>query len=139
MAFDGEDGLEWSDDTSLLSFDFIDDFSEDSSLFDENSVNGGENELHEFSIGVETLDDIEKGVDDGFGVVVDFLSLDGFVLLCDSEEVFDGFGFKKFLVFLEVVETHFDSSGDFTEGFFLHVEAHGVMVVAFSLGFHTIP
>ncbi len=39
-------------------------------------------------------------------------------------------------MFLEVVESHFDSSGDLAEGFFLHVEADRVVMVAFGLGFH---
>jgi hypothetical protein len=39
-------------------------------------------------------------------------------------------------MFLEVVETHFDSSSDFTESFFLHIEADRVVMIAFGLGFH---
>jgi hypothetical protein len=59
-----------------------------------------------------------------------------FVLLGDSEEVFDGLGFEELLMFLEVMESHLDSSSDLAEGLFLHVEAHGVVVVTFGLCFH---
>ena len=34
------------------------------------------------------------------------------------------------------MESHFDSCSDLAESFFLHVEAHGVMMVAFGLWFH---
>jgi hypothetical protein len=61
-----------------------------------------------------------------------------FVLLGNSEEVFDGLRFEEFLMFLEVVEAHFYSSRDFTEGLFFHVEAHRVMMVTFGLSFHAV-
>lgn len=136
MTLNRQDGFKWSDDTAFFSLDFIDDFSQDSSFLDQNGIDSGENELHQLSIGVEALDDIEEGINDGFGIIVDFLSLYGFVLLGDSEEVFDGLWFEELLMFLEVVEAHFDSSSDFAEGLFLHIEAQGVVMVAFGLGFH---
>ena len=138
MTFNRQYGLEWSNDTAFFSLDFIDHFSQNSSFFNQNSVDCGKNELHQLFIGVETLDDIEKGIDDGLGVIINFLALYVFVLLGDSEEVLDGLGFEEFLMFLEVVEAHFDSSGDFTKGLFLHVEAHRVMMVAFGLSFHAV-
>jgi hypothetical protein len=39
-------------------------------------------------------------------------------------------------MFLEVVETQLDTASYFTEGFFFHIETHGVMMVAFCLCFH---
>lgn len=36
------------------------------------------------------------------------------------------------------METHFDSSGDLAESLLFHVEAHGIVMVAFSLWFHGI-
>ena len=84
MAFDWQDGFEWSDDTTFLFSDFIDDFSQDSSFFNENGINSGEYELHQLSIRVETLDDIKEGIDDGFGVIVDFFALNSFIFLSDT-------------------------------------------------------
>lgn len=62
--------------------------------------------------------------------------MNGFVLLGDFQEIFNGSGFEDFLVFLEVMESHFDSGGDFGEGFLFEVEADGVVMIAFSFGFH---
>lgn len=84
MAFNRKNGFERSDDTTFFFSDFVDDFSQDSSFFNENGINSGKHEFHQFSIGVETLDDIKEGIDDGFGVIVDFFALNSFIFLSDA-------------------------------------------------------
>lgn len=135
MTFKGKNKFKWSKWSTFLFFSFINNFSKNSSFFHQNGINGWEDKLHQLAIRVETSYDIQEGFHCGFWIVVDFLSLDCFVLLSDSQEIFDRFGFKKFLMLLEVVETHFDSCGDFTKSFFFHIETHRIMMIAFWLDF----
>ena len=72
----------------------------------------------------------------GLGVIVEELLLGFLVALGEFEEYFDGAWFEDFLMSLEVVETHFNPSGDFAELGFLLVECQGVVMELFVVCFH---
>lgn len=89
MSIKRKNGLQWGDDSSFLSLDFINDFSQNFPFLHQDCVNGWQYKFHQLPIGVEASDNVKKCIHDSFGIVVDFLSLNGFVFLCNSEEVFD--------------------------------------------------
>jgi hypothetical protein len=64
------------------------------------------------------------------------LLLHGFILLSNFQEVLYAFGFKYFLMLLEVMKAHSDSACDFAECFLFHVETGGIVMITFVLGLH---